>query len=126
MVPEVGLENTTDFTVAKEHTAAFIGSGDLEVLGTPALIAFLEKNCRDALRDLIPGDSTSVGIRLELDHLKASPLGAVVTCHSRVISAEDRLIRFEVRAESGGQLLAQGNHTRAIVSRDRFLAKLNK
>lgn len=126
MAPEVGLENTTEFTVAKEHTAAFIGSGDLEVLGTPALIAWLEMNCRDAVKDLIPSDSTSVGTRMELEHLKASSIGSVITCQSKVTSIDGRLIQFLLTAESDGQLVAQGNHTRAVVSRERFLARLNK
>ncbi len=123
---DVGSTHTANFVVEPRHTAVFLGSGDLDVLGTPALIAFLEMTCRDAVRSAIGEDSTSVGTHMELDHLKASKIGAHITCFSEVTAREGRRIDFTIRAESDGILIAQGKHTRAIVDRERFLAGLNK
>lgn len=123
---EVGLENTLEMTVEQQHTAAAMGSGDLEVLATPALVAFLEKTCKDLAGPVIPAESTTVGTRIELDHLKASAPGESIRCHCQVTGLAGRLIQFQIRAESEGRLIAQGSHTRAIVDRGRFLAGINK
>ncbi|NLB22873.1 MAG: thioesterase family protein [Clostridium sp.] len=123
---ELGMEHTSQFIVEEHHSAEFLGSGDLEVLATPALIAFLEKTCKDSIRPAMEKELTSVGIHIELDHLKASLIGAQIRCTSEVVAQEGKLIRFTVKAESNGSLIAQGKHTRAIVDRERFLAGLNK
>lgn len=123
---EVGHHFQSRITVEERHTALSLGSGDLEVLATPALIAFLEMTCKDALSPQLPEGSTSVGIHIDLDHLKASSVGAVVLCHAVVTGIRGRLIDFSVQAKVGGILVGEGHHTRAIVDRERFLAGLNK
>lgn len=123
---DIGMTHTSQFVVEKNHSAEFLGSGDLEVLATPALVAFLEKTCKDSIRPTIEKELTSVGIHIELDHVKASLIGAQVRCTSEVVGQEGKLIHFTVKAESNGDLIAQGRHTRAIVDRERFLARLNK
>ena len=123
---DVGQHFQSRITVEERHTASSLGSGDLEVLATPALIAFLEMTCKDALSPLLPEGSTSVGTHIELDHLKASPVGAVILCHAVVTGIRGRLVDFAVRAEAGGIPVGAGHHTRAIVDRQRFLAGLNK
>lgn len=126
MEVDVGMKHNSRFIVEEHHSAKFLGSGDLEVLATPALIASLERNCRDSLSPVIAENSTTVGIHIELNHLKASKIGANITCSSEVVAREGRLVQFTVRAESDGTLIAEGKHTRAIVDRERFLAGLNK
>lgn len=123
---DIGMKHISQFLVEKHHSAEFLGSGDMEVLATPALIAFLESTCKDSIQPAIEKELTSVGIHIELDHLKASLIGAQVTCTSEVVAQEGKLIHFTVKAESNGSLIAQGKHTRAIVNRERFLAGLNK
>jgi len=120
---------TLSFTVTAADTAQALGSGDLPVLGTPRLLAWCEAvTCVVVDRSAGPG-KTSVGTRVQLDHLVASPLGAVVEARAIVAYVDGRLVRFEVVAEhttSAGDtaVVAHGEVTRVVVDRDRFLSRL--
>lgn len=110
-------------TVTPADTASALGSGDLEVLGTPRVLAWCEEATCAAL-DLSPAQ-TSVGTRVDLEHLAASPVGAQVTATATVIYSDGRLVRFQVVAQdASGTLLATGEVRRVIVDRERFLARI--
>ncbi len=110
-------------TVSAEDTARAVGSGDLEVLGTPVLIAWCEAASCAALD--LPDEQTSVGSRVELDHLAASVVGTEVTATADVDLLEGRRARFVVTATDGeGTVLARGVIERAIVDREQFLSRL--
>lgn len=110
-------------TVSPDDTARALGSGDLEVLATPRLLAWCEEATCAAL-DLDPS-RTSVGTRVDLEHLAASPVGAEVTATATVIHADGRLLRFQVAAlDSNGTLLGTGEIRRVVVDRERFLARI--
>jgi len=109
--------------VTAADTALALGSGDLEVLGTPRLLAWLEEATCAAL-DLAPGQ-TSVGTRVDLEHLVAGPVGAHVTSTATVIHTDGRLVRFQVVAQdAAGALLATGEVRRVVVDRERFLSRI--
>ena len=120
---------TLSFTVTDADTAQTLGSGDLPVLGTPRLLAWCEAvTCTVVDRSTGPG-KTSVGTRVQLDHLVASPVGAVLEVRATVAYVDGRLVRFEVVAEhttSAGDtaVVAHGEVTRVVVDRDRFLSRL--
>ena len=110
-------------TVTPEDTASALGSGDLDVLGTPRVLAWCEEATCAAL-DLPPGQ-TSVGTRVDLEHLAASPVGARVTATATIIHTDGRLVRFQVVAQdASGTLLATGEVRRVIVDRERFLSRI--
>jgi fluoroacetyl-CoA thioesterase len=110
-------------TVTPADTASALGSGDLEVLATPRVLAWLEEATCAAL-DLPPGQ-TSVGTRVELEHLAASPIGAVVTATATAVYSDGRLVRFQVVAQDAdGTLLASGEVRRVVVDRERFLTRI--
>lgn len=110
-------------TVSSTDTALALGSGDLEVLATPRVLAWCEAATCAAL-DLSP-DQTSVGTRVDLEHLAASPVGAEVTATATVIHTDGRLVRFQVVAQDGsGTLLATGEVRRVVVDRERFLSRI--
>jgi fluoroacetyl-CoA thioesterase len=110
-------------TVAEDDTAIALGSGDLPVLATPCLLAWLEEATCAAL-DLAP-EQTSVGARVDLEHLAASPIGAVVTATATAIHTDGRLVRFQVAArDADGTLLATGEIRRVIVDRERFMSRI--
>lgn len=110
-------------TVTPADTASALGSGDLEVLGTPRVLAWCEEATCAAL-DLAPAQ-TSVGTRIDLEHLAASPVGAQVTATATVIYSDGRLVRFQVVAQdASGTLLATGEVRRVIVDRERFLSRI--
>lgn len=112
-------------TVTQDDTAAAVGSGDLEVLATPRLLAWLEEASFGAVG--LDPDSTSVSSRIELEHLAPSPVGAEVTATATVVHRDGRLIRFQVVAHDGdGKVLASGEAQRIVVDRDRFLSRLEE
>lgn len=108
--------------VGPEHTARAVGSGDLEVLGTPVLLAWCEEATCAALD--LPAEQTSVGTRVEIAHTAASAVGAEITAKAQVVHTDGRLVRFEVVALDGGRTVGHGEITRVVVDRERFLARL--
>lgn len=115
--------HTVTRTVSPDDTARAVGSGDLEVLGTPVLLAWCEAATCGAL-DLAPGQ-TSVGTRVEISHVAASAVGTVVTATAEIEHRDDRRARFSVTAvDAGGTEVAHGIIERAVVDRERFLSRL--
>jgi predicted thioesterase len=114
--PEAAL----DFVVGPDDTAAALGSGDVAVLATPRLLAWAEAATVALLRPLLPPGSTSVGTRVELEHLGASVVGARVRVRARLEHSDGRLRRFEVIAEDGDRVVGHGHVTRVVVDARRF------
>ena len=109
--------------VTDADTAQALGSGDLAVLATPRVLARCEEATCAALE--LDSAQTSVGTRVDLQHLAASPVGAEVTATATVVHTDGRLVRFQVAAhDAGGTLLATGEVRRVIVDRERFLARI--
>lgn len=123
MTELLGRTTTREFVVSEADTAAAVGSGSLPVLGTPVLLAWCEAVTCDVLALVAP--QTSVGTRVALEHLAASPLGARVQVTATVAYVDGRLVRFEVSArQPDGKLLGSGEVTRVVVDAQRFLARL--
>jgi fluoroacetyl-CoA thioesterase len=119
-----GLKLTRTLEVESEHTALSLGSGDVPVLGTPALLALAEGACVDAIRTDLPDGQTSVGTWAEIEHLKATPIGHEVAAHATLIGHHGRRLEFNVKVEDAGETVAMVRHRRVLVDRDRFLAKI--
>jgi predicted thioesterase len=116
---------TLTFTVTSDDTAAALGSGDLAVLATPRLLAWAEKTTCAAVADELDRSSTSVGTRVSLEHLRASAVGGQVRVTAQVVHRDGRLLRFQVEAtDTTDRLVGQGEVTRVVVDRDRFLSRL--
>jgi predicted thioesterase len=113
------------FTVTAADTASALGSGDLAVLGTPALLAWLEAATVADLAPLLAPTETSVGTRVELEHLAPTAVGTSVQVTADLAHADGRLRRYVVAAQdSAGKLLATGTVTRVVVDAERFLGRL--
>lgn len=112
------------FTVTDADTAAAVGSGDLEVLGTPRLLAWCEAATCAALADELTEEETSVGTRISLEHLAASVVGRELEVTASVAHTDGRLVRFTVAATDAGKLVGSGEVTRVVVDRSRFLGRL--
>lgn len=117
---------TLTFVVGDDDTALAVGSGSLPVLGTPRLLAWLEAATCACLAPLLPEGSTSVGTRVQVEHLAASPVGASVEITASSAYVDGRLHRLTVSARdtSSGKVLAAGEITRVVVDAERFLARL--
>jgi predicted thioesterase len=118
---------TLTFTVTDDDTAATLGSGSLPVLGTPRLLAWCEAATCAALAPTLSEGSTSVGTRVSLEHLAASPVGQQVEVSASTAYVDGRLHRFTVSARhlgGNGKVIASGEITRVVVDAERFLGRL--
>lgn len=127
--PRVGLEAALSFAVSEDDTALALGSGDVPVLATPRLVAWLEAATVECLAGALDAGRTSVGTRVEIEHVAPSPVGASVVARASVSHVDGRLVRFEVAAEhtvgdGESAVVATGRVTRVVVDRERFLARL--
>ena len=114
---------TLSFTVSEDDTALAVGSGSLPVLGTPRLLAWCEAATCAALADL-PAGSTSVGTRVEVEHLAPNAVGDDVVVLAEVTERTDRTVTFAVEARHLDTLVGRGAVTRAVVDSERFMARL--
>ncbi len=113
-------------TVTEEKTAKAMGSGDLPVLATPAMIALMENAAMRCVADTLPEGITTVGTRMEVSHDRASAVGAEITARATLTERTERSFTFRVEAFEGEVQIGAGIHTRATVQAERFLAKLKK
>lgn len=114
-----------EFRVRAGDTAQALGSGDLEVLATPRLLAWCEAATVAELADELTPDQTSVGTRIRLEHVAATGVGGTVEVTAELEHRDGRLVRFAVSAvDDSGRLIASGEVTRVIVDRQRFLARI--
>jgi predicted thioesterase len=121
-----GLSAKVELTVADADTAQALGSGDVPVLGTPRAVALAETaTVLATMRSLSPGQTT-VGVRVELDHRAASPIGRLVVAEATLTKVEGRSLVFDVVIRDGETVAAQGRVWRVLVDRQRFLEKVNE
>ncbi len=119
-----GLTATVLLTVTDADTAQALGSGDVPVLATPRVVALVEAATVAATaRALSPGQTT-VGVRVELDHLAPTPVGRVVSAKATLSATDERRLTFEVIVHDGETIAAQGIVRRVLVDRQRFLERL--
>lgn len=106
--------------VSHADTAAALGSGDLEVLGTPRLLAWCEEATCAAVE--LSEHETSVGTRVEVRHVAASAVGRAVTARAELVQRDERTLHFTVTAvDEEDTVVASGTIVRAVVDRERFL-----
>jgi predicted thioesterase len=120
----VGLEAANVYTVGADDTARVLGSGSLDVLATPRLLAWMEAQTCAAIDGALLAGDTSVGTRITLEHLRPSVVGAEVEVTSRVVHVDGRLVRLETVAQDDGVLCGRAEISRVIVDRERFVARL--
>ncbi|WP_346533142.1 hotdog domain-containing protein [Micromonospora sp. DPT] len=118
-----GLTARVELTVTDADTAQAVGSGDVPVLGTPRLLALAEAATVAATATHLPAGSTTVGSRVELEHRAATPVGRTVVAQARLAEVAGRRLVFEVTVTDGGETVAEGRVERALVDRQRFVAR---
>lgn len=121
---EIGLKHTSELTVTEAVTAINMGSGDMPVLATPAMLALMENAAMLAVATKLPEGSTTVGGHIESSHLKPSKLGEKVSASAEVIKVEGKKIWFNIKAYSGVSLLGGGTHLRFVVDKVAFMSRL--
>ncbi len=111
--------------VSGKNTAASLGSGALPVFGTPYLVAMMENAALLLMQKDLPEGKSSVGVRMELEHVSPTPIGMEVRARAEVtaISENGKLVDFKVTGWDEAGLIGEGTHRRAVVTVERFLAK---
>ena len=121
---EKGAAAQSRTTVCEANTAAAMGSGDMPVFATPAMVALMENAAMRAVAPGLPEGAATVGAEMNVSHIKPSGLGAEIVASAVVTAVEGRKITFNVGARDAEGMIGEGTHVRFIVDRERFLAKL--
>ena len=116
----VGRTGAAEVVVAEEHTAPFVGSGRVRVLATPVMINLMEAAALDAVERLLPPGHQSLGIRLDVRHYAATPVGMRVRVTAELIKVDGRTLDFRVEARDDREPIGDGLHQRVVVNVARF------
>lgn len=123
---DTGLTHTSTLVVKKENLAVTMGSGDLEVLATPAMMALMENAAMLAVKDVLPDGETTVGSQISSSHLKPTAEGKTITATAILTAVEGRKLTFKVSASDESGVIGEGTHIRYIIDAERFMAKVRR
>ena len=123
---EKGLKHIRTTTVTAANTALTMGSGDMEVFATPAMVALMENAAMKAVAPHLPEGSTTVGAMMQTSHIKPSAPGETVTAEAVLQEVDGRKLTFRVTASDSEGTIGEGIHIRYIVDRERFLSRLKR
>lgn len=121
---QVGQTFTQEITVRHEDTAAVYGSGKLEVFATPALVALMENTAIRCLENKLDAESDTVGIEINVKHVKATLVGRPVHCKATISEIDGRRIRFEIEAWDDVATIGTAIHDRFVINPVKFMSKL--
>ncbi len=122
---EVGQIFNLPVVVAEKDSATALGSGGLDVFGTPALVAYMENAALKMVQNDLPDGSDTVGIAIDVKHVKASPIGAKINVSAKITAVEVRKISFDIVAtDEAGDVIGSAVHDRFVVDKARFMSKL--
>ena len=120
---KIGQKNQLKIVVSKSDTAKSVGSGVLDVLATPRMIALMEECSYKLIAPYLEEGSSSVGTLINAKHVSATPVGMEVYAESEIIEIDGRRVVFSVKAYDEKGLIGEGKHERFIILSERFLSK---
>ena len=123
---EVGISLDQKRVTRRDDCITFLGGDVRPSLATPSMIKRMEICCRDAILPHLDGGQDSVGIKVEIEHLAATPMGQEVTYTAAVVEVDGRRVRFRVEASDSSETVGRGVHERYVVDIERFAARLRK
>ncbi len=123
---QIGIKGCQETVVTEQNTAESMLSGMLPVFATPSLVAFMEYTAFSSVHPLLESGLTTVGSRIDIKHVSASPVGMHIKCSSELIEIDGRKLVFRVEACDDFGLIGEGFHERYIIDVDRFINKLDK
>jgi len=123
---KTGITKTLEKLVKTEDTAARYGSGLIEVFATPAMVGFMEGTAQMSVQPFLPEGQITLGIEINVKHLKATPVGMKVFCESMLTGIDGKKISFEIKAWDEKGEIGTATHIRYIVDSKKFIEKLNK
>lgn len=121
--PTPGLNAETTVSVTEANTAAKLGSGTVPVFGTPALVALMESAAVKALDGHLPEGQTTVGGRMDVRHLAATPIGMTVQARAELTSINGRTLTFQIEAGDEVEKIGEALHERFVIDTEKFAAR---
>ena len=123
---EINTEFKQNFTVTESNTAKNMGSGDLDVLATPSLVAFMENAAKNYLNTFLTDDLGSVGSNININHLAPTLVGKEITVQGQITEIiKEKIIIFSLEAFEEDKKIGDATHTRVIINNEKFLSKLS-
>lgn len=122
---EVGIKNTITITVTADKTAKVMGSGTLDVFATPAMVALMEQTAAESVQPYLEDGITSVGTKINVEHLSADPLGIEVTCESVLTEVDNRRLVFDITVSDKHGIVGRAYHERFLIKAESFMSKTN-
>lgn len=119
-----GISREIEFKVSEKESARHVGSGSLDVFSTPSLVALMEKSAMEAVAGYLDDGMTTVGSRVNISHIKPSPIGAVIKCAASLKEISGRKLIFIVEASDDKGLIGSGTHERYIIDQQSFMSKI--
>jgi len=118
-----GVRGTQQEIVTEKNVACALGSGGLAVYATPCMITLMEYCAMESVKPYLPAGSSTVGTRLDIKHLSATPMGMTVRCETELIEVDRRRLVFNCRAFDDAGLIGEGTQERFIVDNAKFMEK---
>lgn len=122
---EKGLKNTLTITVTADKTAKVMGSGTLDVFATPSMVALMEQTAAESVQPLLDEGITSVGTKINVEHLAADPVGIEVTCESTLTEVDGRKLCFDIVVSDAHGIVGKAYHERFLIKAESFMSKTN-
>ena len=115
-----------NYVVKNENSAENMGSGDLAVLSTPSLVAFMENAAKNYLNKFLPEGMGSVGSNINIDHIAPTIIGNSITVRGKITEViKEKIIKFSIEAYEANKKIGNAEHTRVIINNKKFLEKIN-
>lgn len=121
----VGIKGRLEQTVKVEMSAARVGSGLVDVLATPMMIALVERTCNESVLPHLGEGQGTVGTLVNMSHTSATPIGMRVWCESELVEVDRRRLVFKVKAFDECGPIGEGMHERFVIDKGRFMEKVN-
>ncbi len=123
---KTGIKGSQELTVTKDKCAGALGSGELDVFATPAMIALIEETAwKSVVSFLEPGEGT-VGTALDVRHVAATPVGLKVRCETELSLVDRRRLVFTVKVYDPFGLVGEGSHERFVIQYEKFMKKVDE
>ena len=122
---EVGIKGYKELVVTIEDSALYFKSGELEVLATPRIVTLVEETAYKSISDVLEANESTVGTKVDLKHIAATPIGMKVICETELIEIDRRRLVFSFTVKDEKEVIAEGIHERFIIDKEKFLNKVN-
>ena len=122
---ELNKQFSQQYTVTENNTAKFMGSGDLDVLATPSLVAFMENAAKNYLNSFLTEDLGSVGSNININHIAPTLVGKKIIITGKITQViKDKIVIFSLEAFEDDKKIGDAEHTRVIINNEKFISKL--